>query len=125
MARFLATVFLPLICLAPGVEALAHGWAHHVEHAGLSAAWSHQSTNDRAPAISEADGDDDHPHPVIDGVVRWGADRAAIVSRHQPVIAVSEARSSRAGSPWPARSARTPGDLSAGPPPRLRAPPIA
>lgn len=125
MARFLAAVLLLLISLAPSGEALAHAWAHHVEHAGMSAASSHRSADDRAPAIAEADGDNDHPHPVIDGVVRWGTDRAAIVPRRQPAIAVSEARSSRAGSPWPARSARAPGDLSAGPPPRLRAPPIA
>lgn len=119
--RFTAALVLMIASLAAPASALSHGWAHH-EHE--SAHLDGVGIPPAPGAMSASAPDDDHAHPDVVTVTRGeGRGSALPVTDVVPVPDVKFA--DVASGPAGAATARMPGDPWPGPPPSLRAPPIA
>lgn len=106
----------------PG-EGLAHGVAHHREHAPEADHPADTGHDLGSLRISSADHEQDHAHANVDDAsVRSRIDvQATVAEVDLPCVAVRDVAADLPSDRVP----RTRGDPSTGPPPRLRAPPTS
>lgn len=117
----MAGLLLMVATLASPVNAVSHGWAHH-EHESAHLVARTVPTAPETASLSATD--DDHAHPDVVTVIRNESRTAALPVTHVVTVLdvkIGESGNRRAG----ATRTRLPGDPWPGPPPRLRAPPIA
>ena len=116
---------LAAVVLATPASALAHGLAHH-HLAAEHESGEHHGAPEHVPAVEESDHGHEHAHPRVDRATRERTDDTAAMMLPMPAaVSIVDCATGLSTDVLVPRPAFPPGDPHTGPPPRLRAPPLA